>query len=65
MNKKPFCIICHRKLNPKTMKEVGYSQEKGQYTLVKELATQGWFDIGADCLNTLKKQGKLLEDKNG
>lgn len=43
------CIICEKKLNPKTMKCIGMCQETGEWTLNEEKATQGYFDIGAGC----------------
>ncbi len=58
MTNDEYCVICQRKLNPETMEQVGLNCSTGQYTLKEDLATQGWFSIGKDCL----KKVPLMED---
>ena len=53
MSEEIFCIKCKRKLNPKTSIQIGINAETGKYTTRENLATQGFFDIGKDCLNSI------------
>jgi hypothetical protein len=62
MSEPPECTICQKTLNPRTMTQVGLDYHTGLYTLREDLATQGWFDIGKDCLKTLRRKGELLEN---
>ena len=57
------CFVCDQKLSAGSGGWVGINIETTKYTLDDELATQGWFRIGSDCLRTLKNSGKLLEQK--
>ena len=54
MDEEHTCVICKRKLNPKTMCGIGINAETGLYTSREDLATQGFFDIGKDCLSGIR-----------
>lgn len=53
------CEMCGRAIKPGKVQRIGFSQEKGSWTLNDAEATQGFFAFGPDCY---KKAVKQLEN---